>query len=77
MAVLCSENRIASRPFERTSEASVNTADAGRRVLRGSPMPDVRFRAPAEKRTRACDRRRARDGAGENQFSGFRATLFS
>lgn len=38
-------------------------------------MPDVRFRAPAEKRTRACDRRRARDGAGENQFSGFRATL--
>ena len=30
-------------------------------------MSDGRFRAPAEKRTRACDRRRARDGVGENQ----------
>ena len=46
-------------------------------------MPDVRFRAPAEKRTCACDRRRARDGAGENHFFAqhffldFRRRVFS
>ena len=43
-------------------------------------MPDVRFRAPAEKRTRACDRRRARDGVGENQVFArhfFLKTFFS